>query len=214
MENLNCSPQDFDDVPNLVCQRVDHVWRFRPAVAGRSGDMTYSYYNGSLVLELHVRLRRVDGEPCNFCAHVQPLAHEIYHGLPASGGQVEIKLPFTDLGQNHAEQSVLVKIIEVAEQAQQGREGWVPSVVRLQPLDFCLHSQVQRLDSPRLFDESIGAISNRELQAPFLRGRALSAFSDGSGVDEMVQSRSEVVNAISDNARPYDSMVQETVRSG
>ena len=78
----------------------------------------------------------------------------------------------------------------------------MPSVVWLQPLDFCLHTQVQRLDSPRLVDEFIGAIGNRELQAPFLRGRVLSAFSDGSGVDEMIQGRPKVVNTISNNARP------------
>ena len=65
---LNRSPEDVDDVPDLVCQRVDHEWRFRPAVAGRTGDVSYGYYYKCFVLELHIRLRRVNGEPCNFCA--------------------------------------------------------------------------------------------------------------------------------------------------
>src|SRR6266481_6150276 len=123
LDKLYSSTQDVDNTSDLGRQRVDHVWRFRPPIAGRSGDMTYSYYNGSLVLELHVRLRGINSEPCNFCARLQSLLPEIYDGPSAAGGQVEIKLPLPDLGRDYIEQPMLVKIIEVAEQGEEGRDG-------------------------------------------------------------------------------------------
>src|SRR6266481_5124063 len=202
LDKLYSSTQDVDNTSDLGRQRVDHVWRFRPPIAGRSGDMTFSYYNGSLVLELHVRLRGINSEPCNFCARFQSLLPEIYDGPSAAGGQVEIKLPLPDLGRDYIEQPMLVKIIEVAEQGEQGREGWVPSIVRLQSLDFCPSRHTQTLDPPLAFNEIGGGVRDRKLKSSFVSGRIDPAFMDGRRVDKMVKSATQIVNTIPDNARP------------
>jgi hypothetical protein len=201
-DKLNSPAQDVDNIPDFFRQGMYDNWRFRPAIAGRSGDVSYGYYKGCLMLELHVELRRTNGEPCNFCALVQPLSREIHNRLSATGGQFEIELPFANLGQNHAKQSVFIKIVEIAEQGQQGREGWVPSIVWLQSLDFCLHGKAQGLKAPDLLRESIVAVGDGKLQTPVLRGRVLSGLSDSSGVDEMIQGGPKIVNAVADNARP------------
>ena len=162
---LDQPSQYLDDISDLSCQCIYDDWRFRPPIAGRPGDMTYSYYNGGLMVVVHLELMRVDGEPRKFCAEFKSLSPIIHHGLPAAGRQiVEAKLPLAHLTCNHVEQSVLVKIIEITEQSQEGREGWVPSVVRLHSLNFCSHTETQFLDSPRLSGELCGGVRNWKLQ--------------------------------------------------
>jgi hypothetical protein len=87
--------------------------------------MSYGYYDGRFMVIVHVSLGRVDGEPRDFCAVFQALPVEVHDRETTSRGKVEAKFPSSDLGYDYIEQSVLVKIVEVAEQGQQRttREG-------------------------------------------------------------------------------------------
>jgi hypothetical protein len=198
----NASAQNFDNFFDFRYQRVYDDWRFRPPVAGRSGDMTNSYHNGSLVIVLQIGLRRTDGKPHHFCATFQSLFPKVYNGLPAAGRQTEAKLSLANLKDDDVEQSVFVKIIEIAEEGQQGREGWVPSVVRLHSLDSGLHVGAQGLESPQLFREVFGLVGNGELQNLFIGGRVLPGFVNSKSVNEVVQSRSQIVDTIAENQAP------------
>ncbi|HEY6765620.1 MAG TPA: hypothetical protein VI386_12670 [Candidatus Sulfotelmatobacter sp.] len=164
--------------------------------------MTYAYYDGGLVLEIHVRLRGVDSKPRNFRAEFQSLSSKIYDRLTAAGRQLEVKLPLTDLGCDYVEQPVFVKVIEVSEQSEQRREGWVPSIVRLHSFDFCLDGQTEVLDSIPLCIEPIGNVCNRELENSGVQRRVLLGFVNGSSVDEMVKSGPQIMDAVSYEERP------------
>jgi hypothetical protein len=201
-DQLHSPAQDVDNAPDFGCQSIHDDWKFRAPIAGRSGDMTYGYYNKSLVPIFHVRLRGADGKPYNFRASFQAVSSVIYNGLSAAGGQLEVELPLPDLGHDYIEQSVFVKIIEIAEQGQQGRKGWVPSIVRLQSLDFCPHRNTQTLDAPFAFDEGRRGVSNGKLERPFVGRRINSVLMDSCGIDKMVKGAPQIVNTISDDAGP------------
>ena len=195
-------PKNLNYFSDLGSQIVYDEWGFRPPVAGRSGDVTYCYYDGGLMVILHIGLRGVDGEPRKFCATFQPLFSEIYNGSSTARRQAEIKLPLPDLRYDYVEQPVLVKIIEIAEQSQQGREGWVPSVVRLHSLDFCPHAETQRLHSKCLVGEFGGRVGDRKLQNFLVTGGGPFGFTNGSGVDEVIQSGAQIVNTVAEDDRP------------
>jgi hypothetical protein len=164
--------------------------------------MTNSYYNGCLVIILQVGLRGVDGKPHHFCATFQSFFPKIYDGLATTGGKTEIELPLADLKNNYVEQSVFVKIVEIAEQGQQGREGWVPSVVRLHSFDSCPHVVAQGLEPPQLLGEVLGTIGDGELQNLFISGRVLSRFVNSESVNEVIQSGPQIVDTIAENQAP------------
>jgi len=203
LPSLHESSQNLNDSLHFGRQFFYDDWRFRPPIAGRTGDMTYGYHNGSLMVIVHLELRGIDGEPRKFCAEFKSLSPIIHNRPPSAGGQIgEAKLPLAHLTCNHIEQSVFVKVIEIAEQSEQGREGWVSSVVRLQSLDSCPHAKTQGFDVPELPSIFLGTVGNRKLQSAFAGGRVLARFADGDSIDEMIQSGPEVVNAISNDACP------------
>lgn len=168
--------------------------------------MGYGYYNKRLVLITHIWIRGINGEPCYFCAvFYRPfmVSDASWNDRQFWINRLEAKLPLSMGGRDYIEQAVLVRIIEVPEQPQQGRQIGVRSVVRLYKLDFCPHSAAERRDSfqrPSL--ELCERIRNRELQFPLVGRRVTSAFSNGDGVNKMIEGGSEVVDAIPGNQCP------------
>src|ERR1017187_10147157 len=58
----------LDNLPDLVNEKLHHAANLRGGDAGWPNGMANTYCNGSRVIEFHVKSRRVNGEPYNFCA--------------------------------------------------------------------------------------------------------------------------------------------------
>jgi hypothetical protein len=162
--------------------------------------VAYRYCRGDVGLILHLKLRRVDGEPCNFCAIFKALLTKTDDRLFGSQWQREVKFPRCDLGHHYMDQSMLVTVIEVSDQGQQRREMSVPSVVRLHSLDSCPHINSQRFDPARREVSSI--VEDRKLQLSLVSGGILTSIMNGGGVDKVIQGGSQIVNTVAYHNRP------------
>ena len=153
---------------------------------------------------LHVRRRTIEGDRRDLCAvfHLIP-GIEIGSPVDRDVWPAEAKIPLGDCCRNKREQLVFVRIIEIAENAQERRELWVRSVVRLQGLDNCPH---RITEAPEFLSRSLCELSTRiddgELKGIRTRRRVLSRFVNGNGVNEVIKNAPETMNAVPDYQSP------------
>ena len=184
---------------DLRDEEIENVSQLANGAAAWSGGTCYGYHEGCLVLVAHIRLGRCDGEPREFCA-------TFYRGEMKSDFRLhkdelvvwrhKTELPLLGIGENYIEQPVLVGIVEVGQETQERGELAVRSIIRLRSSNSCPCFIAQRCDSPHLFREGVGRIGNRELEPVLHRGRIRSTFTHSDGINQIVESRAEVVNTI------------------
>lgn len=202
---MHLKNETFNDTLNLCDESREDVPEFSERTPTWPSGMPYGYHKANLVLVFHIRTRRPNGEPCELCATFYSIEREP-DGRRDEDIQIvwrrDVKVHLLGIGDHYVEQPVLVRIVEFGEQSQQGRELWVRSIVRLRSLEACLERVADIPESPFLFDKRFFGIGNRELENIVLRRGVASAFSDGHGVNQIVQSSPEVMDAISRDERP------------
>lgn len=158
-------------------------------------------------VHLHVRRRTAKNQPRNLCAVFDFTAAD--EELLKRGSEIpstfatQAKLPLNDIGFDEIKQTVLVRVIEVAQKTQQRREVFVWAIVRLKGLDFCLNACAKGANhSAAVFGELGSDVVDGKLQFVPPVGRVLSRLMDGDGVNQMVESTSKIVDCISDHQRP------------
>jgi hypothetical protein len=157
------------------------------------------------LLELHAGFRLVENPLHEYCVVFKfsdvsaelPLA-----GSPAWNTQADLSLVLG--GESQPEQFVLVCLFKLSEEGEWRLNDWVPSVVRLHTLNCCPYRTAQTGDPANGFLSSAirGIVYNGESQSVFLGGRILPGLMHGDGVDQVIQSRPQVVDAIADNESP------------
>jgi len=107
------------------------------------------------------------------------------------------------LGLDYVEHPMLIDVVEVADKTEERRKIRVRSIVRLQPLDFFLGCSAE---APEATFNGIGPVlrisNGRELDVIAFGRGILPAIPDSQGVDGMVESRSQIVNAVPGNHAP------------
>lgn len=172
-----------------------HMPKWAPGVA-------HAYHKGTAELVCHVRRRTLKEQREDLCA--------VYYGagmklkVPALSNLKPLDIlqgSLVRLGRGHIQQTVLVRIIEIAEGRQDGREVWAESVVRLYPLDSCPHITRERVQATTALSlKLLGGVGNWEHQQSVAPGRESSiAGNDGELVDHVIQRGANVVDCVSGN---------------
>src|ERR1700676_1844692 len=132
---LDFRNEDFED----VLQDADMPPR-RPL------GMGHRYLERRLVIIVHIWIRRVNVEVhYNFCATVYAGPQKIRGGKGTKNRETfQAELPADQMLGGYIEQPMLVSVVEVADESEQRRKFSVPSIIRLQSLDFCPRGGVQR----------------------------------------------------------------------
>jgi hypothetical protein len=188
---------------DLGSQQLQQIADFAPRTPGWAKGMAYGYSEGHLVLVAHILLRGINGEECKLCASFH--RHESIENV---GGPdqwpFEAKLSPRNLLEGCTEQPVLVRIVEVAEHPEEGRQFGVRSLVRLRSLDVCLSSSANG-GEPVAFDrlrEHLGTVCDRELKSFEMGRHGFSAVLDGKSINKTVKSRPQIMDAISGDQGP------------
>lgn len=197
--------QAINDVFNLCDEVVENISEFGETASRWPSGMSYGYDNGCLVLVAHISIGRLQYKPHDFCATFYRVPPEVDLLRDYDRSVVwhrEAKFSADDIGDNNIEQPVLVRIVEVGEQAKQGREKWVRSIVRLRSLDYCLRSRVKERDPVLLSGVVVRSTYDRELEFLPIRRGIPSSVSDGEPVNDVVKGGPEIMNTVSRNERP------------
>jgi hypothetical protein len=190
-DSLDFGGEMFQDVLESVHMPTRWPW-----------GMANSYNDGTAVLVAHISLRRGQGEECNLCATFYRSPEMMERWDAAQQWRLEAKLRRADIFLPYVEQPVLVRIIEISEEPEKGRELLVRSIVRLRPLNECLRLAAEKSDSRSLTLKPFGAVSDGELKPSKIRRRGRSAPVDGQSVDEVIKCCPKIMNAIPGDQRP------------
>jgi hypothetical protein len=197
--------QDYtvNDASDLLNEDLQNIDKFSRRATGWPGGMSYGYYNGCLVLAVHIRLRRGEHDIREFCATFY--SARVVEQLEAREfvtGVIESQVTLSGVGDDHIEKPVLVKIVEFIEEAEKGRELRVPSIVRLRSLDSCLRSGRKGPNHRQGSVKVSHGASDWKLERPFHRGRVASAIANSESVDKSVESRAEIVDTVPGDQGP------------
>jgi len=160
----------------------------------------------NMPVEVHLRGRTITNHRKDFCI-IFDLSEEWDGNAFGSGRKIssEAHIPLNGTSQSQMEQFVLVGVGEISQDAQERREGWMRTIVRLRQLDSCPNWIANRSKVMPLIDGSIEpilAIGNRELQLPLERRGVGGSFVSSNCKNEMVESIPKVIESICDQERP------------
>ena len=207
-----------DDERNLGNEIVQKISQRTPSDPGWPDGVGYGYCHGNLVLVVKFQLGRIDTEGCYFLATFQR-QQRVEQIIDSPVWSSEAKLTVCDLLKGHSEKPVLVRIVEIPDHPEQGRQMVVRSIVRLELLNPSLCGS-QDLPKPLSLDalsEQGRGVCDRELQGPVIGGTCLPAIPDRKSIDKVVEGRPETSNTIGGEKRPsiqvgfFDDVQEHTV---
>src|SRR5258705_7986718 len=92
--DISLQDRCIDDPFDLCDQNAEDVRNLAKAPVIWPRGMCYGYYNGSLVLVVHIRLRGEHGEPCNLCAVLYRAGFSANrNGLGKISGEIPLHVP-------------------------------------------------------------------------------------------------------------------------
>ena len=155
---------------------------------------------------LHIRGRTAENNRRDFCAVFEFPLMRIEPSLCSIGDDWarEAYISRADCCKDKLKQFVFVRILEIPEHGEEGREFWVRSIVRLEKLDHCPHGIADSAEPPLLNVplKTFVTITYGEHEAVRVGGRIGTGFVDGHAIHEMVKNTSEIVDAVCDDQRP------------
>ena len=123
----------------------------RQTMTFRPGGVAYDYCEVGREIVVEIGRRTVKNERSDLCAvFYRSLVKEPLHALEWDKATDIVELPTDRLGETYPEQSVLVRIVQVADETKEWRECFVLSVVRLEPLDLSSDSFAEVSQTPLL----------------------------------------------------------------
>ena len=154
----------------------------------------------------HVRRRTRENRRIDFCAVFDFIGARNYlAGSPVIGNfPYQAEIPCIDNTVNHLEQLVLVPIIQVTQNGQEWAERWMRAIVRLKRLNDCPHraANISEIVSGHCGPEVRCVIADGEGEFVFIGGRARSSLLADNGIDQMVESTSQIMDSVSEPQRP------------
>lgn len=168
----------------------------------RTWGVLNDYFNPGTELEVHSKFRRVDGYPCDLCAVLNWTGVITSISEFDSSQRWNYDIPFGLLRNEYAQQSVFVKVIKVSDEFQQGRQFAAESIVRLQPLDSCLHFLRENCNTVFGSQEFGVCIANQELKIPLLTCGEARPIDGGRSVNKVVKCGAQVMDEVPESERP------------
>lgn len=155
---------------------------------------------------IHIRRRTIKNERHDFRSvfDLTPVGQEGPFGTRIQRWSEEAYVPGGNTSKQQSKQFVFVRVLEIPEHSEKGREFWARSIVRLEKLENCLHRSANHAKLPSLnvpFKISL-AVANGEHEFVRMGRGVLTRFSNGDGVDKMIEGAAEIMNAICDHERP------------
>lgn len=165
--------------------------------------VSYGYCHGNLVLEVKFQLGRIDTEGCYLLATFQR-QQGVEHIVNSPVWPCEAKLTVGDLLKGHSEQPVLVRVVEIPDHPEQGRQEWVRSLVRLEVLDLGLCNGQDLPESISLDTvlEQVLPICDGKLQTSMIGGACTTPIADCESVNKIIQGRAKTSDAIRSDQGP------------
>lgn len=194
-----------DHLTNLGYEVKDksvYACSFYSVLAG-TRSVVDCYRGGQAAIELQVRARTRRGDPCDFSTVYQidvGTFQNMTGELQQRCGNGPLERDRTL--QHDLDQSVLVGVIEVAEDGKERRHGSVRSVVRLNALDRLTDGQTEFLDTPVLRPKVIGSVVDQECRFPLVGRWVRLEFVNRNRVDEVIERRTQVVDRVTEQQGP------------
>ncbi len=196
----DCQP---NDLPDFGDEKFEYTLQAGGLLPGGFHGMANGYIQGRVVVVIHIRIRRIDLEECNFCATFYRAVNKVGAGTASEWKTSETELSVDYVREGYIEKPVLIQVVQVSDEGKEGRKFSVESIVRLQSLNSCLRRSAQRSETAISFAWPIASPSdNRELNTPFIGGRVVPALADREAICGMIESRPQVVNAVPGDQRP------------
>ena len=206
--SLNCAtePRDSlqDDEPDNILDLSDEdfedVLQGGDVLPGRPLMMADRYLEGRIVIIAHVRITTLEKHD-GFCATVNRSLECI--NLRSGSVALDTNVAANGVPGRYIEKPMLVRIIEMTEEGEKGREILVPSIVRLHSLNLCLRRWVQVTQSAvSVISPFFGLDDDGELQvAPVGRG-IFTTVADGQSIHKMVEGGTEIVDTVACDQGP------------
>jgi hypothetical protein len=198
-QSQDCNPDNLLDLSN---DSFEEVLQDADVHSMGTWGMGHSYIKGRLVIIVHIWIRGVGLEVENgICATVYSALEEMR--LRKEHGSLEAKLPCRQMLGRYIEQPMLVSVVEVTDQSEERRYVSVPSIVRLQSLDSCLGRCAEAADlSIPVLGPIVGLRDDWKLNTAVIRGRSLTAISNGEAVSRVIKRGPQIMNAITGDQRP------------
>ena len=165
-------------------------------------DVRDAYVKGEVVPHLHIRRRAVEFECQEGCLVFDVPNSNVNCALLPGDQAGKVRFARCRDGCDDSEAAVLVGVVEFLKPAERSQNELIRSVVRLQTLDSCLGRAAKGPDMPFRLGSPRGVRRDGKYQGPLTGGRVGSAFSDADGVDTVVESAAETVDAIPDDQTP------------
>jgi hypothetical protein len=188
-------------VHDVIPDRGQDLKNIRPL-----GHRSFERY-AELEIELHIHFSAwvvaESTETEQFCATYHrsrlPLRSDSEASVTADVGSFERE-------KRQVGQAVLVDIREFVKNPQGVTGGVIwPSIVWLQPLDFCLCAIRDVPDSPLATPKALAILGHRELHLPSdVLGKRMSLFSNSKRINEAVEGGTEVVQTLADDETKLD----------
>ena len=207
VSGLNHSNNSINDVQNLFMDHREKLVEIGHINVGGALQMTEHNEQGDRpFVHLHIRRRTIENECRDLCA-IFYVAIGVFESEGSIGSivpKIKVNLPSSNCGESYLEQLVFVSVGEVPEQGEYGRELFMRSVVRLHSLDCCPHIKAQCTNSSLNIGtvESDVVIADRELQGVPIGGQGCRSLVNGNGVEQMIESTTQVMDAVSKTANP------------
>ena len=175
---------------------------FDPIWTG-AGSVLDGYRGGHAAAELQARGWTVAGDPGDLSAvnkiDIWTLeVNLLWLQSGPCGGDLECRGPL----EHHLDQPVLVGVVEVAQDREERRHGWMFPVVRLNALDGCLDWNAEFLYAFPLRTKVLAVVGYREGATPLVGRWIRLQFVNGNSVDEVIERGPEIVNRVPKNQRP------------
>jgi hypothetical protein len=200
----------FDDGIRFIDQGREQVNQRAEGHSIRPGGMVNRYVDCKLIVELHIRRRTVKGKRSDFCAVFQAEQRAERIASLNGDGFSEVSdvcefYPGDTVGA-YPEKLVLVRIVQSTNKAQQGRDLWVRSHVRLYSLNGCPYGLAEAPDSVDLGFKIIGSVVDRKHEDAIIGGGIEKRFVDGDVVNAVVQGASQIMNTVPRNETPANKV--------
>jgi hypothetical protein len=148
-------------------------------------------------LKLQIWLRDIKGNRDDFIAVLQIPGIDFKNWRLASSfdknPRFEIHSVLDRLNDRGFDRPVLVSVVEVLENSQQGRTYSVPAIVRLEPFDNVSNGRRQETDSS---SEVLGGAAYWEIAVPLNVGRDGVMNNSGDGINKVVEGAPEIVQGV------------------
>ncbi len=202
-----------DDFADFGQEQVDHAGNIAALSKGRTGTVVHGHEDAPLKVQPYVYGRWANCDKSDFLAVCEFSHVRFSDGRLKAGGIMDLHVPLVELLNGDVQQSVLVPVVEIAQDGQEGRQFMVRTEVRLHTLDGVNNTSADvtlaalAVSEPEMLrPEIVGAVlDNKHQVSSHMLGEWSSRMPlvSGNCIDEMVQSGAKVMDQVAEDKGPF-----------